>query len=147
MYQERNNNKFLQEELGIIRKLAGSHLSIMDAGIQLSYLKRLYFSQSGMFYIPFMDTDHLHRLHGLITGVPCRNEPLFKCEPIPVQLFTNCFGRPPDWVLSQKGDSGPVVIESWPAETTVMDKKKDLLPTRRSAPDYPFRRGVCSQSM
>ncbi len=43
MYQEHNNNKFFNKELGIISKLAGSHLSIIDAGIQLSYLKRMYY--------------------------------------------------------------------------------------------------------
>ncbi len=47
IYQERNNNKFFNEEFVIIRKLAGSHLSLIDAGIQLSYLNRMYYSQSG----------------------------------------------------------------------------------------------------
>jgi hypothetical protein len=44
-YQERNNNKYLNKELGVIHRLAESYLSIIDAGIQLSYLKRLYCSQ------------------------------------------------------------------------------------------------------
>ncbi len=39
MYQERNNNKYFNAELGIICQVADSHLSIIDAGIQLSYLK------------------------------------------------------------------------------------------------------------
>ena len=43
-YQERNNNQYLNEELGVIRRVACSYISIIDAGIQLSYLKLLYYS-------------------------------------------------------------------------------------------------------
>jgi hypothetical protein len=44
-YQKRNNNQYLNEELGVIRQVACGYLSIIDAGTQLSYLKRLYYSQ------------------------------------------------------------------------------------------------------
>ncbi len=40
-YQERNTNQFL----GIIRQMAYGHLSIIDARIQLNYLKQLYYLQ------------------------------------------------------------------------------------------------------
>ncbi len=126
-YQEHNNNKYLNEELGVIRHVADSYLSIIDAGIQLSYLKRLYFSQLGMFYILHLDTAQLYRLHGITMGVPSINDPIFKCEPTPGQLFTNGLGGPPDWVLSQEGGGGPVVIESWPTETTSVDKGEGQL--------------------
>ena len=86
--QERNNNRYLDEELGAIRRVASGYISIIDAGIQLSHLtgKLLYYSQSDVSFIP----------HGTIM-------PIYKCEPTPGQLFTNSFGGPPDWVMSPEG--------------------------------------------
>jgi hypothetical protein len=42
-HQERNNKHYLNKELGVICQVADSYLSIIDAGIQLSYLKWLYY--------------------------------------------------------------------------------------------------------
>jgi hypothetical protein len=42
-YQERNNNRYLKEELGVIRRVACCYISIIDTGIQLSHLKLLYY--------------------------------------------------------------------------------------------------------
>ncbi len=81
-------------------------------------------------------------------GIPRINDPIYnldyKCEPTPGQLFTNCFGGPPDWVLSQEGDGcGPVVIESWPAELTTMDKPEGerLAPHAEECTRLPFPEG------
>ncbi len=43
-YQESTNNQYLNKELGIICQVSYSYLSIIDARIQLNYLKRLYCS-------------------------------------------------------------------------------------------------------
>ena len=91
-----------------------------------------------MFYIPYMDTEQLHRLHGITMGVPCLNYPDFKCELTPGQLFTNGFGGPPDWLLSLEGNGGPVVIESWPAETTTMEKGEGLVPHTEECTRLPI---------
>ncbi len=110
--------------------MAYCYLSITDAGIQLSYLKQLYYSQSGLSFIshPSLDTEKLSRVHEITMGIPRINDPIYKCEPTPGQPFTNGFGGPSDWVLrlSQEGGGcGPVVIEAWPADLTTMDQGKD----------------------
>ncbi len=91
-YQERNNNQYLNEELGVIRRVACGYISIMDAGIQLSHLadKLLYYSQSDVFFIP----------HGTIIGIPRINDPIYKCKPTPGQLFTNSFKGPSIYYLT-----------------------------------------------
>ncbi len=120
-YQERNNNQYLNEELGVIRRVACGYISIIDAVIQLSYLKLLYYSQSDVFFKPHLNTAQISRVHGITMGIPCINNPIYNCEPTPGQFFTNSFGGPPDWVLSPEGDGcGPLVIESWPAELTTI---------------------------
>ena len=99
--------------------MACGYISIIDTGIQLSHLtgKLLYYSQSEVLLIP----------HGTTMGIPRINDPIYKCEPTPGQLFTNSFGGPPDWVLSSEGDGcGPVEIKSWPAGLTTMDKGAGL---------------------
>ncbi len=41
-YQQSNNNQYLNEQLGVICQVAYGYFSIIDTGIQLSYLKQLY---------------------------------------------------------------------------------------------------------
>jgi hypothetical protein len=67
---------------------------------------------------------------------------IYKCAQTPGQLFTNCFGGPPDWVLSPKGDGrGPVVIESWTAALTTMDKQEGLAPHAEECSRLPIQEG------
>jgi hypothetical protein len=108
-YQERNNIQYLKEELGIIRQVACSHLSIIDAGIQLSYLKRFY-SKTGTYFNPLLNTKQLPRVHGITMGIPRINDPIYKCEPTPGKFFTNASGGPPDSVLSPEGDGCSSVV-------------------------------------
>jgi hypothetical protein len=42
-YQELNNNQYFNEKLGAICRVACCSISIIDAGIQLSYPKLLYY--------------------------------------------------------------------------------------------------------
>ena len=51
-YQERNSNRLLTEVLGVVRKEEYGANSIVDCGIELGYLHRMYHSGSGMLYIP-----------------------------------------------------------------------------------------------
>ncbi len=44
-------------------------------------------------------------------------------------------------MLSPEGDSGPVVIESWPAETTAMDKDEGLAPHAKECTRLPIPEG------
>ena len=74
-YQERNNNQYLNEELGDIRQVACGYISIMDTGIQLSYLKVLYYLQSGVFFIPHLNTAQLSRVHRITMGTPASTTP------------------------------------------------------------------------
>jgi hypothetical protein len=141
-YQGRNNNQYLKEELGVIHQVADSYLSIIDAGIQLSCLKRMYYSQSGVFFIPPLDTAQLFRVHGITMGIPLINDLIYQCEPTPGQLFTNGFGGLPDWILSPEGGGrGQVVIESWPAELTTMDKGEGLAPHVEECTRLPIPEG------
>jgi hypothetical protein len=74
-YQERNNNWYLNEGLGVICPVACGYISIINSGIQLSHLtgKLLYYSQSDVFFIQ----------HGTTIGIPHINDPIYKCEPTP----------------------------------------------------------------
>jgi hypothetical protein len=77
-------------------------------------------------------------------GIPRINDPIYKCEPKPGQLFTNSFGGPPDWVLSQEGDRcGQVEIKSWPAKLTtiMMDQGEGLAPHAEECTRLPISEG------
>ena len=39
---------------------------------------------------------------GILNIFPKATDPIFKCEPIPGQLFTNEHGAPPDWIALQE---------------------------------------------
>ncbi len=114
--------------------MACGYISIIDTGIQLSHLtgKLLYYSQSDVLMIP----------HGTTMGIPRINDPIYKCEPTPGQLFTNNFGGPPDWVLSPEGDGcGPVETKSWPAGLTRMDKGEVPAPHAEECARLPIPEG------
>jgi hypothetical protein len=79
-YQEHNNNQYLNEKLGVIRRVACGYISIIDAEIQLSYLKLLYYSQSDVFFIQHLNTAQLSRVHGITIGIPRTNDPIYKAN-------------------------------------------------------------------
>ncbi len=75
-------------------------------------------------------------------GIPRINDPIYKCEPTPGQLFTNSFGGPPGCVLSQEGDGcGQVEIKSWPAGLTTMDNGEGLPLHAEECPRLPIPEG------
>jgi hypothetical protein len=58
----------------------------------------------------------------------CSMDGVFLCSPVPNEQFTNVWGGPPDWVVLQEGDC----------------ESPQAAGISRYAPDFPFRRGVCT---
>ena len=71
-----------------------------------------------MFYIPKFNHEQLALIHGMsLSRIPRIDDSMYKCEPTPKELYTNEYGDPPDWVLSQEGEGGArVITSSWPAD-------------------------------
>ena len=63
----------------------------------------MYHKSSGLSYFPTLKAAQLHSLHAVALGIAKLSDPIFKCEQIPGQLFTNHYGGPPDWVMLQEG--------------------------------------------
>jgi hypothetical protein len=76
---------------------------MIDIGIELGSLQRMFHQSAGIFYFPQLETHELHQLHGITMGIPSLSDSIFKCEPVPGQLFTNQHGGPQDWVALQEG--------------------------------------------
>ena len=102
-----------------------------------------------MFYIPKFNHELLARIHGMSFSIPQIDDSMYKCELILEELYTNEYGDPPDWVLSQEGEGGAQVItSSWPADMPWGTQSPTPPPSSKHksapliAPDYPFRRGV-----
>ena len=70
-----------------------------------------------MIYIPKLNHEQLGRIHGMSLSIPRIDDSMYKCELILEELYTNEYGDPPAWVLSQEGEGGTQVItSSWPAD-------------------------------
>jgi hypothetical protein len=54
----------------------------------------------GIFAMPHLDYTQLWKLHCMAFGIPCIDDDVYKCEPIPNKLprFTNSSREAPDWV-------------------------------------------------
>ena len=103
--------------------------------------------------MPTFNHKQLRKLHGMAFGNPGVDNDVYKCEPIPGKLFTNASGEAPDWVLTQEGEgSARMIMSAWPADFPYYESQLPTKPrddhnehaedSARSAPDYPFRRGV-----
>jgi hypothetical protein len=101
--QERNINKLFMSTVDLARQIDKGTLSMIDFGIQLGSLQRMFHQSAGIFYFPQLETHELHQLHGITMGIPSLSDSIFKCEPVPGQLFTNQHGGPPDWVALPEG--------------------------------------------
>ncbi len=87
--QERNINKLFSSTVVLARQIEKGTSPIIDFGIELGSLQRMYHQGMGMFYFPQLETQELHNLHGLALGIQSLSCSIFKCEPIPGKLFTN----------------------------------------------------------
>ncbi len=54
----RSTTPAFTRSFGVIGRVACSYLSIIDAKIQLSYLKLLYYSQQGIFFVPHLKPNN-----------------------------------------------------------------------------------------
>ena len=139
-----DHNKLLTETIRIISETERGTASIINCSIEICYLACMYYSQSGMFYIP----KHNHEQLGRIPGMPIsiqRIDSMYKCELTPEELYTNEYGDPPDWVLSPEGEGRVhVITSSWGCGYARRRSRRVPSTTSapRIAPDYPFRRGV-----
>jgi hypothetical protein len=72
-------------------------------GIELGSIQLMFHQSTGTFYFPPLETQGLHHLHGIAIGIQSLPDSIFKCKPVPGQLFTNQLGCPLDWVALQEG--------------------------------------------
>ena len=105
-YQELNNNSLLAESIRFIKRLKEGEIDIIECGIEIGYLERMYYAEFGMFNIPPVEDETLKRLHGMTFGIPRIDYDVYKCTPTPGQLFTNKCCDAPDLVLSPEGEGG-----------------------------------------
>ena len=65
-----HHNKLLIETIRLIWEMERGTRSIIDCGIEICYLERMYYSQSGMFYITKFNHEQLARIHGMLLSIP-----------------------------------------------------------------------------
>ena len=152
--QERNINKLFMSTVDLARRIDKGTLSMIDFGIQLGSLQRMFHQSTGIFYFPQLETHELHQLHGITMGIPSLSDSIFKCEPVPGQLFTNQHGGPPDWVALPEGSkaSESATIELAKGENYDDPDESDELskprPSRLTRPLwYPERQGSDMQML
>jgi hypothetical protein len=68
--QERIINKLFSSTVDLTRRYEKGTLSMIDFGIELGSIQRMFHQSIGIFYFPPLETQELHHLHGIAMAFP-----------------------------------------------------------------------------